>query len=81
VGLLLILSPALIYNGIISLLCSSFFPDTCQPLVTIISTALFSLLVRLRVCRKPERRYDFGAPTTITVSLPGTDPQDAERRR
>ena len=35
----------------------------------------------MRLCRKPVRKYDVGAPTAITISLPGTDPHDAERRR
>ncbi len=59
----------------------SFFPDTTQPVVSVISNTVFSTLVRLKICKKPQRKYDVGAPTTITVSLPGTDPQDAERRR
>ena len=59
----------------------SFFPDAIQPFLMVISNAVFAFLVKLRICRKPERRYDVSAPTTITVSLPGTDPQDAERRR
>lgn len=40
-----------------------------------------SALVKMKVCRKMVKRYDVGAPSSITISLPGTDPQDAERRR
>jgi len=59
----------------------SFFPDALQPVVAVLSNTLFNFLVKIHVCRKPRRKYDVSAPTTITVSLPGTDPQDAERRR
>ena len=46
-----------------------------------LSTIMFNLLVRLKVCHKPVRTYDVGAPSAITISLPGMDPVDAERRR
>ena len=52
-----------------------------QPGVSVISNTIFSLLVRCRVCKKPVRRYDIGAPTGITISVPGAESQDAERRR
>ena len=64
-----------------SFVICSFFPDTTQPFINVISNTVFSFLVKIKVCKKPQRKYDVGAPTTITVSLPGTDPQDAERRR
>ena len=59
----------------------SFFPEVVQPVIGVIGNSFFLLLVRLKICKKPQRTYDVSAPTTITVSLPGTDPQDAERRR
>lgn len=52
-----------------------------QPVIEIFSRGIYNLLVGLRICRKPVRKYDVGAPTAITISLPGTDTQDAERRR
>lgn len=59
----------------------SFFPTVLQPPVEICSRGIYNLLVSLRICRKPVRKYDVGAPTAITISLPGTDSHDAERRR
>ena len=52
-----------------------------QPPVSVLSNTVFSLLVKCRVCKKPVRRYDVGAPAGITISLPGAESQDAERRR
>merc|ERR1712059_199617 len=40
-----------------------------------------SMMVRCHLCKKPVRRYDVGAPSGITISLPGAESQDAERRR
>ncbi len=63
-----------------------------QPPIALVCGAVFALLVRLRVCRKPVRRYDVGArgpggaagggADAISISLPGVEPShDTERRR
>lgn len=38
-------------------------------------------MVRAGLCKNPVRTYDVGGPSSITISLPGSDPADAERRR
>jgi len=49
--------------------------------------ACFNILVRLRICKKRVRRYDIGggsssgAGPAISISLPGVDNHDTERRR
>lgn len=60
---------------------ASFFPEAVQPAVGLLAGLVHAALVKLKVCRKMVKRYDVGAPSSITISLPGTDPQDAERRR
>ncbi|GFS11004.1 transmembrane protein 115-like [Elysia marginata] len=60
---------------------ASFFPSQLQPLVAVISNSIFSIFVRIKLCNKPQRKYDVSSPTTITVTLPGTEPHDAERRK
>jgi len=60
---------------------STLFPNVLQPPVSVLSNTIFSLMVRCRLCKKPVRRYDVGAPSGITISLPGAESQDAERRR
>ena len=60
---------------------ASFFPEALQPAVGLLAGLVHAALVKLKVCRKMVKRYDVGAPSSITISLPGTDPQDAERRR
>lgn len=60
---------------------ASFFPSQLQPIVAILSNSVFNALVKIKVCKKPQRRYDVSSPTTITVTLPGTEPHDAERRK
>ncbi|KAJ3586449.1 hypothetical protein NHX12_012847 [Muraenolepis orangiensis] len=60
---------------------ASFFPEVLQPAVGLLAGLVHAMLVKVKVCRKMVKRYDVGAPSSITISLPGTDPQDAERRR
>ncbi|XP_782612.3 transmembrane protein 115 [Strongylocentrotus purpuratus] len=60
---------------------ASFFPEVIRPFVAILANTVHSVLVKIKVCKKQIRKYDVGAPSPITISLPGTDPADAERRR
>jgi len=59
----------------------SFFPSRISPFVAVLSNVVYALLVRLHVCRTPQRKYDISSPTTITVTLPGATAQEVERRR
>ncbi|XP_064082745.1 transmembrane protein 115-like [Macrobrachium nipponense] len=60
---------------------SCFFPTVMQPPIQVVGNSVHACLVRAKVCRRPIRKYDVGAPSTIAISLPGMDPHDAERRR
>ena len=42
---------------------ATLFPNVVQPPISVLSTLIFSLAVRCRLCRRPVRRYDVGAPT------------------
>lgn len=66
---------------------ASFFPNVLQPPIN----ACFSLLVRLKICKKRIRKYDLSGNLSgstsasgnnaISISLPGVDNHDTERRR
>ncbi|NP_001121214.1 transmembrane protein 115 S homeolog [Xenopus laevis] len=60
---------------------ASFFPGPVKPAAALLGNVTHAALVKLRLCPQAVKRYDVGAPSSITISLPGTDPQDAERRR
>ncbi|XP_078595611.1 transmembrane protein 115-like [Branchiostoma floridae x Branchiostoma japonicum] len=60
---------------------ATFFPEPVQAPIAILANMVYSGLVKIKVCKKTVKRYDVGAPSSITISLPGTDPADAERRR
>lgn len=46
-----------------------------------VSVICFNVMIRIGICKTPVRTYDVGAPSAITISLPGMSPSDAERRR
>lgn len=52
-----------------------------RPMIRLFSVAVYQCLIRIGWCQHPVRTYDVGAPSAITISLPGSDPADAERRR
>ena len=42
---------------------ATLFPNVLQPGVSVISNTIFSIFVKCKICKKPVRRYDVGAPT------------------
>ena len=58
-----------------------------QPPLAVVGNTVFALLVRMRICKRPIRRYDVGiGGPAISISLPGVDNNagagpDTERRR
>lgn len=60
---------------------ASFFPNVIQPPIAVFSNTVYGCLVRAGICRKFIRRFDMANPTGITISVPGQDPHDMERRR
>ncbi len=76
----------------IVLFLSSLFPSQIQPFVAIIANTIFNLLVRLKICKQPPKRYNVSSLVTgssssnshVTISLPliqNQENSDAERRR
>ncbi|KAK9878670.1 hypothetical protein WA026_023119 [Henosepilachna vigintioctopunctata] len=59
---------------------ASFFPNVIQPPVHVISNSIYSILVKIGLCRKVVRKYDIANPTGVMI-VPGIEQQDVERRR
>ncbi|XP_054721370.1 transmembrane protein 115-like [Uloborus diversus] len=60
---------------------ASFFPNVIQPPLIVLGNAVFEFLVYIRLCKKPLRKYNLASSSSISVTIPGTEPHDAERRR
>ena len=53
-----------------------------RPLVGLVSGSVFQVLVMASICPEAVRTYDVGASSSnITITLPGTLPADAQRRK
>ncbi|XP_026328332.1 transmembrane protein 115 [Hyposmocoma kahamanoa] len=60
----------------------NFFPTVLQPVVRGILGPPHRCLVRLGVCSAQPRRVHLAiSPRGVTISMPGVEPQDMERRR
>ncbi|XP_077285405.1 transmembrane protein 115 [Arctopsyche grandis] len=60
----------------------NFFPNILQPLIRAIWRPFEKCLVRLGICPASRRRVHLAlSPGGLTISLPGVEPQDMERRR
>lgn len=60
----------------------NFFPRVVQPLVRGVVGPLERCLVRLGLCPASRRRVHLAlSPRGLTITLPGVQPQDMERRR
>lgn len=60
---------------------ATFFPEPIQPPIARLGGFVYFVLVSIKVCPKTVRTYDVSAPSTIKLTLPGTDPADAQRRK
>lgn len=52
-----------------------------QPPISVASNSIHSVFVKIGLCKKVVRRFDMTNPTGVTVSVPGADHHDMERRR
>ncbi|XP_035221827.1 uncharacterized protein LOC118194739 [Stegodyphus dumicola] len=59
----------------------SFFPNVMQAPLIVIGNAVFECLVYIKICKKPHRKYNVASSSSVTLTIPGTEPHDAERRR
>ncbi|CAF1124248.1 unnamed protein product, partial [Brachionus calyciflorus] len=69
---------------------ASLFPSQIQPFVAIFSNTIFNLLVKLKICKQPPKRYTMAggsqsSQSHITITIPlvknNLENSDAERRR
>jgi membrane associated rhomboid family serine protease len=59
----------------------TFFPEPLQPAMNSLSDPVYRLLVRAKLCPKRTRTVDITSLSSVTISLPGMDKADAERRK
>uniref|UniRef100_A0A915AA31 Transmembrane protein 115 n=1 Tax=Parascaris univalens TaxID=6257 RepID=A0A915AA31_PARUN len=60
---------------------ATLFPSRLQPLMAAISGIVFSVLVRLQMCKPTVRHIDISQLDSVSILLPGLQTRDTERRR
>ncbi|KHN81667.1 Transmembrane protein [Toxocara canis] len=60
---------------------ATLFPSKLQPFMAVISGMVFSVLIRLRMCKPIVRHVDVARLDSVNIILPGLQTRDTERRR
>ncbi|MFH4973774.1 hypothetical protein AB6A40_000483 [Gnathostoma spinigerum] len=60
---------------------ATLFPSKLQPLAAVLSSFIFDILVRLKLCRPIVRHIDMEDLNSVSIVLPGLSSKDTERRR
>ena len=60
---------------------ASFFPSLISPIISVFANTIFELLVKMKLCKPFIKKYNVGAPSNITITIPGPEAADADRRR
>ncbi|CAF0933289.1 unnamed protein product [Didymodactylos carnosus] len=59
---------------------ASFFPPPIQPVISVLANTVFELFVRIKICKPFVKKYNVAAPSSITITIPGAEAADADRR-
>ncbi|EFO21919.2 hypothetical protein LOAG_06566 [Loa loa] len=60
---------------------ATLFPSKLQPLMRILSSAVYSCLIQVNLCKPVARHIDLTQLDSINIILPGLHTRDTERRR
>uniref|UniRef100_A0AAF5PIU4 Transmembrane protein 115 n=1 Tax=Wuchereria bancrofti TaxID=6293 RepID=A0AAF5PIU4_WUCBA len=60
---------------------ATLFPSKLQPLMRVLSSAVYTCLIQAHLCKPMARRIDLMQLDSINVILPGLQTRDTERRR
>ncbi|CAF1380847.1 unnamed protein product, partial [Didymodactylos carnosus] len=60
---------------------ASFFPPPIQPFISVLANTIFEIFVRVKICKPFVKKYNVAPPSSITITIPGAEAADADRRR
>jgi len=60
---------------------ASFFPSIIAPIISVFANTVFELLVKIKLCKPFVKKYNVAAPSNITITIPGPETADENRRR
>ena len=59
----------------------SFFPSPISPIISVFANTIFEILVKIKLCKPYVKKYNVASPSSITITIPGPEAADADRRR
>jgi len=59
----------------------SFFPSPISPIISVFANTIFGFLVQIKLCKPFVKKYNVASPSSITITIPGPEAADADRRR
>ncbi len=59
----------------------SFFPSIISPIISIFANTIFELFVKIKLCKPFAKKYNVASSSSITITIPGPEAADADRRR
>jgi hypothetical protein len=60
---------------------SSFFPSIISPIISVFANTIFEILVKIRLCKPYVKKYNVAGSSGVTITIPGPEAADADRRR
>jgi hypothetical protein len=59
----------------------SFFPPPISPIISVFANTIFEILVKIKLCKPYVKKHNIGLSSNITITIPGPEAADADRRR
>ncbi|UJR21963.1 hypothetical protein I4U23_025031 [Adineta vaga] len=60
---------------------ASFFPPLIAPVISVFANTIFEIFVKLRLCQPYVKKNNVMSTSSLTITIPGADAVDADRRR
>jgi len=61
--------------------CFSFFPSPISPIISVFANTIFEIFVKIKLCKPYVKKYNAASSSNITITIPGPEAADADRRR
>ncbi|UJR27239.1 hypothetical protein I4U23_008534 [Adineta vaga] len=60
---------------------ASFFPSPIAPIISVLANTIFEIFVQLKLCKPFVKKYNAASSSSLTITIPGPEAADADRRR
>ncbi|CAF1300158.1 unnamed protein product [Adineta steineri] len=60
---------------------ASFFPSFISPIISVFANTIFEIFVKIKLCQPYVKKYNASSSSSVTITIPGAEAADADRRR